>query len=1455
MDGEERTTDDNLDPSKRTPKESRGENRQPLTRARRRQEGERGCIRQAMKELIRYARECPPQEFDPGVPKQEEPTPQSEHTNSQSASQVSTLQAIRQSLETLGRLGKLREEEFELPEGLRTERLPSSQKQNFLRPLVEAAKKAPPKEFSLPSNLRRKPNKTGTKPNKTGTKKMKTVTIIQLNANGIGAGEKRAEILKYAEEKKADVLCLQETNLRKGQDTPAFEGWEVAGRADRRTHRGTHEGQKHGYGGVLTLVRKGALFGFEPTDYDIQDRNSDAVRTVLYTTERNITILNAYVATIKTGTEDSRRDEFQPHNLPHEKDVIIAADLNAHHDLWDDNRETDQRGTKIAEWMDLHDMVALNSGEPTRHDASGRGTAPDVTICHASMAGRTEWRVGADLASDHRPIIIEVNVRGKNEDGQKRRATRNLRKTDWTQFRQVTDKKLEKKIRGIKSIETASKRLAKILVQAAENASPLAPPRKNAKVWWCPEAEEAVKERREAREALKRDPGNEELMGLCALKSRQAKDTVKRAKLKTWAKHCEEMETATDSRRLYATIKKMSGQSKSQGSAAALRNENKLAKSNKEKANMLAKQYAKVSESNFSKTPRELKRRMRTRRMMVKQALGTKCAEHRNCKGKVCRRYSMTELEAALSQMKNGAPGPDGVTPQMLKELSTKGKKILLRVLNYSLATGQVPTAWRRANIVPIQKNGKPPERPTSYRPISLTSCVCKVAERMLQGRLAYLLEANGTLAPEQAGFRTGRCTEEQIAKLGQDILDALEAKPMKRTIMVAVDMTAAYDRVHKDSLLYKMTEMGIPPCMIKWIKGYLADRRARVIWDGTHSNETKMREGLPQGGVLSPILWLCYSNDLAPILRQHEVDVGMYADDVVIYASDRDVSAAQGKVQRAVSELDKWAHTWNMKISREKTKSILFSSNMYEVNSKKKVDVFLGDTRVEQVSEVAVLGVIFDTQMTFGEHVKKTKQKLTKRLQTVKALAGTSWGCHSQTLRKMYCQFIQPVALYGSSTYMTSSKPSTQEKIDQVAAAGARIITGCPAGTRNRVVMAEANIRSIPSLAEQQGAVLRERILRLPEEVPARQTLSREVKKRLQRKTWRDEAKKVASEARLEDLDREGTTLASNPPWLMGKGRVSFHTETGENTRKSDAPEKRKAAAARAVEGLKRPNSSYFTDGSTEEGFGKGGGGIVRKEEIRGNKVWSIPAGRWTSSYRAEQVAFLAAVKDATTAPREVKTIRLSTDSLSLVMFLRTGPARAAPETLTEIWNGLSRLAKQGRDVQVVWIPGHADIEDNEEADKAANTGRTMGQENTKIDLPSARVAIRCVSQRKWSGTYHTTVPPEHTHRRATDGRSLRYESGWNRHEQVLLHQLRANRCPLLQATLAKWGRPGTDGLCEECGVPEDTEHYICECPKYQAARSAYLGHTPTLTVLQENPGAVLRFLRRTGLLKKEAR
>ena len=92
----------------------------------------------------------------------------------------------------------------------------------------------------------------------------------------------------------------------------------------------------------------------------------------------------------------------------------------------------------------------------------------------------------------------------------------------------------------------------------------------------------------------------------------------------------------------------------------------------------------------------------------------------------------------------------------------------------------------------------------------------------------------------------------------------------------------------------------------------------------------------------------------------------------------------------------------------------------------------------------------------------------------------------------------------------------------------------------------------------------------------------------------------------------------------------------------RSDATEKRPEAAERVLAALPPPDSTYFTDGSTEEGFGVGGGGISRNEQSRGNARWSVPAGRWTSSYPAEQVAFLAAVNDDVEAPEAVRSVRI---------------------------------------------------------------------------------------------------------------------------------------------------------------------------------------------------------------------
>ena len=156
---------------------------------------------------------------------------------------------------------------------------------------------------------------------------------------------------------------------------------------------------------------------------------------------------------------------------------------------------------------------------------------------------------------------------------------------------------------------------------------------------------------------------------------------------------------------------------------------------------------------------------------------------------------TLRELEEALKKMKQKkAPGPDGITNEMLKHLGPGAKRTLLRIYNQSWSTGTVPTIWKEAVIRPIPKKGKDKRDPSSYRPISLLSCVGKLLERIINKRLIWHLESNSVLASTQTGYRQFRSTEDQLALLTQEIEDAFQEK--KKVLAVFFDLSKAFDKV-----------------------------------------------------------------------------------------------------------------------------------------------------------------------------------------------------------------------------------------------------------------------------------------------------------------------------------------------------------------------------------------------------------------------------------------------------------------------------------------------------------------------------------------------------------------------------------------------------------------------------------------------------------------------------------
>ena len=178
-------------------------------------------------------------------------------------------------------------------------------------------------------------------------------------------------------------------------------------------------------------------------------------------------------------------------------------------------------------------------------------------------------------------------------------------------------------------------------------------------------------------------------------------------------------------------------------------------------------------------------------------------------------RLTLRELEEVLKKMKEKkAPGPDGITNEMLKHLSPGAKRTLLRIYNQSWSTGTVPTIWKEAVIRPIPNKGKEKRDPSSYHPISLLSCVGKLLERIINKRLIWHLESNSVLASIQTGYRQFRCTEDQLALLTQDIEDAFQEK--KKVLAVFFDLSKAFDKVWKEGLLLKLLRAGVHGKMYK---------------------------------------------------------------------------------------------------------------------------------------------------------------------------------------------------------------------------------------------------------------------------------------------------------------------------------------------------------------------------------------------------------------------------------------------------------------------------------------------------------------------------------------------------------------------------------------------------------------------------------------------------------------
>lgn len=374
------------------------------------------------------------------------------------------------------------------------------------------------------------------------------------------------------------------------------------------------------------------------------------------------------------------------------------------------------------------------------------------------------------------------------------------------------------------------------------------------------------------------------------------------------------------------------------------------------------------------------------------------------------------------------ATGPDCIPTAILRIGAEELAPIFTRLYQTSLDSGEVPIDWRDAQIVPVFKKGEK-HLPSNYRPVSLTSIVCKVMEHIIYSSVMCFFDQHSILTNAQHGFRAKRSCETQLLWTIETIAKRLQGKG--QVDVVLLDFAKAFDKVPHNRLLYKLQFYGVRGNTLKWIQGFLTNRKQRVVLDGERSTEADVLSGVPQGTVLGPLLFLTYINDLPESVTSSSTR--LFADDSLLFRYIKNQQDAD-LLQKDLTALEKWESDWQMKFHPEKCTVLRISTNRrHKIQTTYKLH---GHTLATADSS-KYLGVTISDDLSWKKHVHNTAAKGHKVLGFVRRNLA---DCTEQIKVAAYTTIIRPTLEYASTVWDPKTRADIHS-LEQVQRKSARFV------------------------------------------------------------------------------------------------------------------------------------------------------------------------------------------------------------------------------------------------------------------------------------------------------------------------------------------------------------------------------------------------------------------------------
>ena len=607
--------------------------------------------------------------------------------------------------------------------------------------------------------------------------------------------------------------------------------------------------------------------------------------------------------------------------------IIIGTDCNAHHDIWGSSN-INRRGELLLEYISTTDLDILNIGNQPTFVNRIRSEVLDITLATNKLSNRIKnWNVSQEeTLSDHKEINFSINC-----DTPASTLYRNPRNTDWSIFNKVLKSKLNRldllgDMFNTAMLENNVHRLTKALTGAFMCACPgrINTPKRNH--WWNKELEKLKLETRKLYRIAKNSRGTptEGEKWLSLRKSRNAYTReIRRAQSNAWINFCESIEGATATSKLHKLLAK----DPAKGPGILKTQNGDYTKSAEEAAKLLLDTHfpGNVPENGTAQcrcvqcTDAEL--------ATLDSSIAANAAQHRNI-------ISYERVKWALHSFdKYKSPGYDGIYPIMLQKGWNIIGKYIVDIYKACLTLGYVPNIWKEVKVTFIPKPGKDDyTSPKSFRPISLTSTMLKGMERIMDRHMKEVMNENSNIHKSQHAFQQGKSTETALHEIVSLAEDALTKK--EYVVVTFMDIAGAFDNISFDAINESVSKLNICNAFKCWLKYMLSHRRISLQLNGCKIT-VKATCGTPQGGVISPTIWITVMDALLRELHQKGHKATGYADDLAIECRGKHLDILSDRTQQAVKIVERWCKNVGLTVNPDKSEIIVFTKRRIQVGFK----------------------------------------------------------------------------------------------------------------------------------------------------------------------------------------------------------------------------------------------------------------------------------------------------------------------------------------------------------------------------------------------------------------------------------------------------------------------------------------------------------------------------------------